>query len=117
MAQPVNVKNLQREQRSYQQRILIATALVLVAALTLGGRLFLLQVVRHSYYLELSQGNRARLEPIPANRGLILDRNGRVLAENQAAYQLELIREQVPVEALRDGLAFGRGFARLAEAA
>ena len=96
MAQPVNVKNLQREQRSYQQRILIATALVLVAALTLGGRLFLLQVVRHSYYLELSQGNRARLEPIPANRGLILDRNGRVLAENQAAYQLELIREQVP---------------------
>ena len=96
MAQPVNVKNLRREQRGYQKRIFIATALVLVAALILGGRLFLLQVVRHSYYLELSQGNRARLEPIPANRGLILDRNGRVLAENQAAYQLELIREQVP---------------------
>jgi hypothetical protein len=29
----------------------------------------------------------------------------------------DLIRDQVPVEALRDGLAFGRGFARLAEAA
>ena len=56
----------------------------------------LLQIIRHDYYTELAQGNRARLEPIPANRGLILDRNGAVLAENQPAYQLELVREQVP---------------------
>ena len=60
------------------------------------GRLVLLQIVRYDYYLDLSQGNRARLEPIPANRGLILDRNGDVLAENQPSYQLELVREQVP---------------------
>ena len=37
-----------------------------------------------------------RLDPIPASRGLILDRNGNVLADNEPAYQLELIREQVP---------------------
>jgi penicillin-binding protein 2 len=96
MAGPVSIKNPQREQRAFQRRIVLAVALVIGAALVLAGRLFLLQVLRHDYYLQLSQGNRARLEPIPANRGLILDRNGKVLAENQAAYQLELIREQVP---------------------
>jgi len=37
-----------------------------------------------------------RLDPIPASRGLILDRNGKVLADSEPAYQLELIREQVP---------------------
>jgi cell division protein FtsI/penicillin-binding protein 2 len=52
--------------------------------------------LRHDYYAELSQGNRVRLDPIPASRGLILDRNGVVLADNEPAYQLELIREQVP---------------------
>ena len=39
-------------------------------------RLFYLQVVRHDYFSDLSQGNRIRIEPIPPPRGLILDRNG-----------------------------------------
>ena len=96
MAGPVSIRNPKREQHAFHRRIVLAVSLVAVAAVVLAGRLFLLQVLRHDYYLQLSQGNRARLEPIPANRGLILDRNGKVLAENQAAYQLELIREQVP---------------------
>ena len=40
--------------------------------------------------------NRVRIEALAPNRGLILDRRGRVLAENLPAYQLELIPEQVP---------------------
>ena len=39
---------------------------------------------------------RARIEPIPPSRGLILDRNGEPLALNRPAYQLELVREQTP---------------------
>lgn len=96
MAGPVSIKNTLREQHAFQRRLVLAVVLVGLATVVLGGRLFLLQVLRHDYYLQLSQGNRARLEPIPANRGLILDRHGKVLAENQAAYQLELVREQVP---------------------
>src|SRR5207244_2373014 len=42
-----------------------------------------------------SQGNRVRNEPIPAARGLILDRNGEVIAGNQPAYQLEMVPEEV----------------------
>ena len=59
-------------------------------------RLYVLQVSRHDYYSELSQGNRVRTEPIPAARGLILDRAGEVIAGNQPAYQLELVPEEVP---------------------
>ena len=65
----------------------------------------MLQVVRYDYYAELSQGNRVRIEPLPAQRGLILDRNGEVLAENRPAFQLELVREHVPdVDATLKGL-------------
>jgi penicillin-binding protein 2 len=96
MAGAVRIKDLQKELRMFQGRSIIAAAAIALLCLVLIGRLVLLQIVRYDYYTDLSQGNRARLEPIPANRGLILDRNGTVLAENQPSYQLELVREQVP---------------------
>jgi penicillin-binding protein 2 len=92
----VRIKDRWNEQRIFSQRTLGAMIVISALVLTLIGRLVFLQVWRHDYYLELSQGNRVRLDPIPASRGLILDRNGKVLADNEPAYQLELIREQVP---------------------
>jgi penicillin-binding protein 2 len=90
------IKDHWREQRLFDQRALICAALMGLATVGLLGRLFLLQVVRHDYYADLSQGNRVRTEPIPAARGLILDRNGELIAGNQPAYQLELVPEEVP---------------------
>src|SRR6185503_12782786 len=92
----VRIKDHWTEQRLFDQRAVFAGVLIFVLTLTLAGRLYVLQVVRHDYYAELSQGNRVRTEPIPASRGLILDRNGKVLADNEPAYQLELTREQTP---------------------
>ncbi|HEY5020722.1 MAG TPA: penicillin-binding protein 2, partial [Steroidobacteraceae bacterium] len=96
MVQGVRIKDHWQEQRLFERRALVAAVLIVVLTLTLIGRLFLLQVMRHDYYTELSQGNRVRTEPIPAARGLILDRNGKLLAGNQPAYQLELVPEEVP---------------------
>ena len=96
MAGAVRIKDHHAEQRLFMGRTLVAAAAIGLMALLLIGRLALLQIGRYDYYLDLSLGNRARIEPIPANRGLILDRNGNVLAENQPSYQLELVREQVP---------------------
>jgi penicillin-binding protein 2 len=93
---PVRIKNHWNEQRIFSQRTFAAMIVVVVLMLVLLGRLVYLQIDRYDYYVELSQGNRVRLEPIPASRGLILDRHGTVLADNAPAYQLELIREQVP---------------------
>ncbi|MFI4868461.1 MAG: penicillin-binding protein 2 [Steroidobacterales bacterium] len=92
----VRIKDQWNEQRIFTQRTLGAVVVIAVMVLTLIGRLTYLQVLRHDYYVELSQGNRVRLDPIPASRGLIFDRNGKVMADNEPAYQLELIREQVP---------------------
>lgn len=90
----VRIKDEALEQRMFFQRVLLAATVVALVALALVGRAFWLQVVQHAHYVELSQGNRARIEPLPPNRGVIYDRSGRVIAENTPAYQLELIREQ-----------------------
>ena len=92
----VRIKDHWREQRLFDRRALTVAAFMALATLGLIARLILLQVVRHEYYSDLSQGNRVRTEPIPAARGLILDRNGEVVASNQPAYQLELVPEEVP---------------------
>ena len=93
MSSPVRIKDRWNEQRILSQRTLGASLIVALLTLTLIGRLVYLQVDRHDYYVELAQGNRVRVDPIPASRGLIVDRDGHVLADNEPAYQLELIRE------------------------
>jgi penicillin-binding protein 2 len=95
MPRTVRIKDHQQEQRFFLQRSLVAAFVIAGLALLLLGRLVLLQVIRYDHYLDLAQGNRARKIPIPAIRGLILDRNGKVLAESQTSYQLELTRERV----------------------
>jgi penicillin-binding protein 2 len=89
------IKNSFAENRLFTVRSIVAGVLCAALLLTVGGRLFYLQVLKYQYYSELSQGNRIRTEPIPPSRGLILDRNGLVLADNAPAFNLELVREQV----------------------
>lgn len=92
----VRIKDHWGEQRLFERRALAAAIIIAALTFVLIGRLVILQVLRYDYYAELSQGNRVRVEPLPAQRGLILDRNGQVLAENRPAFQLELVRERVP---------------------
>lgn len=90
------IKDQWSEQKLFEQRVLIAGVIILALSGALVSRLVWLQIVKREYFTELSQGNRVRNEPIPASRGIIYDRNGKILAENRPAYQLELVREQVP---------------------
>ena len=92
----MRIKDQWNEQRIYSSRTFAALLTIGLLSLTLLGKLAYLQIIRHDYYLELSQGNRVRQDPIPASRGLILDRRGRVLVDNEPAFQLELIPEQTP---------------------
>lgn len=100
------VKNYLAENRMFMERSIAGGIIVVVLLLVVIGRLFYLQVLKHDYYSTLSQGNRIRIEPLAPRRGLILDRNGVVLADNQPALNLELVREQVGnVEAVDSTLA------------
>lgn len=106
MASKGRIKDQWREQRMFEQRAIVAGVAILLLTAALLARLAWLQVVRNDYYTGLAEGNRVRIEPLPAPRGIVYDRNGVILAENRPAYQLELVREQVPdLERTLQGLA------------
>jgi penicillin-binding protein 2 len=96
MARSVRLKDHTAEQRLFGRRIIAASLAITFCAVALITRLAYLQILRHDYFTELSQGNRIRIDPLPPPRGLIYDRNGVALALNRPAYQLEVIREQTP---------------------
>ena len=58
-------------------------------------RLWYLQIAKGEYYQDLSENNRIRVVKIPAPRGKILDRRGRVLVENRPAFSLSIIPEDI----------------------
>jgi penicillin-binding protein 2 len=96
MAHAVRLKDHWAEQRMFGRRVIAATLVIMVCLSALAARLVYLQVLRHDYFSELSQGNRIRIDPVPPSRGLVLYRNGVLLALNRPSYQLEITREQTP---------------------
>lgn len=90
MKKQVEFKNHQREIFHFRLRLVVSIGFVLLLLTALLARLFYLQVVRHSYYQTLAESNRIAVVPIVPNRGLILDRNGVVLARNYSGYTLEI---------------------------
>ncbi len=89
------IKDVKRETRLVQSRILVAFIGVLLLVVILVARLYFLQIVGHAHYKTLSDNNRIDLVPVPPVRGLIFDRSGEVLAQNYPVYTLEVIPDQV----------------------
>jgi penicillin-binding protein 2 len=95
MGQMQSIKDTHAEQRLFVRRLVVALIGIAIFTGVVIARLTQLQVLEYQHFAELSQGNRIRLEAAPPTRGLILDRNGVVLAQNLPAYQLQVIPEQV----------------------
>ncbi len=91
----IPIKDQFRESRLFNARLTVVGAIVLVLILALFLRLVYLQVFAHRHFETLSQANRIKPIPIQPPRGLILDRNGVILAQNYPVYTLEIIPEQV----------------------
>jgi penicillin-binding protein 2 len=92
--------------QGFRVRLGVAVLVVLAAFAVLLARFVYLQVIKHDYYHTRAEDNRISLVPIVPNRGLILDRNGVVLARNYSAYTLELAPGKVAdLEATIDELA------------
>jgi len=89
------LKDHWREQHMFFGRLVAAALITVLLSGLLMYRLVDLQVVHFEHFSRLSHGNRVRIEPVPPVRGLLLDRAGRLLAENRPVYQLELVPEQV----------------------
>ena len=91
----IPIKDQFRESRLFNARLSVVGVLVTVLVIALLLRLAYLQVFAHRHYETLSQANRIRPIPIQPPRGLILDRNGIILAQNYPVYTLQIIPEQV----------------------
>ena len=84
------LRNIEAELARFRLRVLVVSVVVLVCMGLLVTRLVLLQVVRHEDLKAQAENNRTAVVPVVPNRGLILDRNGVVLATNYSAYTLEI---------------------------
>ena len=84
------LRNIDAELQRFRHRIFVFTVLVAVCFLLLFLRLAYLQIWRHEDLLAQAESNRTASVPVVPNRGLILDRNGVVLATNYSAYTLEI---------------------------
>ena len=91
-----DLKDNLRETALFNRRLLVTGIGVALLTLVLIGRMFYLQVINQTHYSTLSENNRVNLLPIPPTRGLIYDRNGIVLAQNQPSFSLTLVPEHVP---------------------
>lgn len=99
-------KQPEQEIHQFQKRVAVAGAVVLGAFALLILRFVWLQVIQHDYYRTRAEENRISLVPIVPNRGLIIDRNGEVLARNYSAYTLEITPSKVrDLESTINGLA------------
>jgi penicillin-binding protein 2 len=84
-----------RERLLVTRRLQVMLVLVLLSFIVLAGRLFYLQVMTHDVHVARSESNRISLQPLPPNRGLIFDRQGRILADNRPDHQLTIVPERV----------------------
>jgi penicillin-binding protein 2 len=88
-------KNTERELHFFRMRLSAVAVFVLVCFGLLVARFIWLQIVKHSDYHALAEENRISIVPVVPNRGLILDRNGAVLARNFSAYTLEITPSKI----------------------
>ncbi len=89
------LRNHERELYEFHFRVGVAAIAVVAAFGLLAGRFVYLQLAQHEAYRAKAEDNRISIVPISPNRGLIVDRNGVVLARNYSGYTLEITPRKV----------------------
>jgi penicillin-binding protein 2 len=80
--------------RVVQRRLGVVQAVVALAVAGLLGYFWHLQVIRGKYFRDLAENNRIRAVAIPAPRGPLFDRKGRILAENRSSFNVIVTTER-----------------------
>jgi penicillin-binding protein 2 len=89
------LKDYAVEQRTIQIRIIMALACVVALLGIIVFRFYHLQITQYDIFQTESEENRIRLQRIAPNRGLILDREQRIIAENRPSFVLALVRDKI----------------------
>ena len=101
------IRNIQMDLNRFRSRVVVVTFVILIAFGILCLRLFYLQVIRYDDLNAAAESNRTAIVPIVPNRGVIMDRNGVVVATNYSAYTLEITPSKIvaPVEEVIEQLS------------
>lgn len=102
----IEMRDSERELQRFRWRLAILGFFVLTLFSLLFLRFLYLQVIQHDHYSTLAEANRISVLPIAPHRGIIVDRNGVMLAHNYSAYTLEITPSKVQnLESTIDDLA------------
>ena len=89
------LKDREAERRIFARRMLVASIVVAFLFAALLVKLINLQVTQYDYFAARADGNRLHSQYVPPARGLIYDRSGELLADNQPIFNLSVVRERV----------------------
>ena len=89
------LKDREAERRLFARRMLVASIVVAFLFAALLVKLINLQVTQYDYFAARADGNRLHSQYVPPARGLIYDRSGELLADNQPIFNLSVVRERV----------------------
>ena len=89
------LKDHEAEKKLFNHRLVVAGVFIVVLFAALILQLVNLQIYQHEYFTARSDGNRLHSQYVPPARGLIFDRSGKLLAENQPIFNLTAVPEQV----------------------
>ena len=95
MSVELSIKDPGREQELFVGRAITLFALVVILFAILVARMLTLQVVEHETYQLRADNNRTQIQTLAPSRGMIYDRNGRLLADNQTSFSLAIVAERV----------------------
>ncbi|RZT38512.1 penicillin-binding protein 2 [Cupriavidus agavae] len=84
------IRNVELEIGRFRIRVAAAALFTVICFGLLFSRFLWLQWYKHDQYSAKAEDNRISVAPIEPNRGIIMDRNGVVLARNYSAYTLEI---------------------------
>jgi len=90
-----NSQGIYKSRYFFKRRLALLSVMIFIAFSVVIGRFFYLQIFKYDFYKDLSENNRIALIPNVPNRGLILDRNGIIIADNYFDYTLEITPSKV----------------------
>ena len=91
----MEIRDLFSELKRYQIRITLSFIFILLCFLVIFIKLLFLQIVEYEKYKSRAQKNRIVVHPLIPDRGKILDRNGRLVADNEIYYTLEVVPKNI----------------------
>jgi penicillin-binding protein 2 len=79
--------------RRIGERLVVLQLAVVVVFVALGICFWVLQIVQHGKYEEMADNNHQRTLALRAPRGVLFDRNGKILVENRHSFTISILRE------------------------